>query len=560
MSVSVRTWVAAAALSGMVACPALGEAAGTNTWYVDDDATPGGNGLSWATAFTNLDDAIESAVKNAGPDVIRVATGRYVPTVRLDPDVPQSATFLFTDRDAITIEGGFQGAGGEFPNRRTLDPTETVIDGALEMPAGAAAGEACNPDAGDCFQANGSPGCDGAKCCAFICGIDPFCCEVEWDETCAEEATLFCGMPAPPNVHHLVTVLDGGQVRFDGFHFINADATADKDNTDGAAAYVFNANATFVRCRFTNNIAEFGGAIAVYEDQKIGQADLIISNSWFEANHANHSGGGIFVDFADAHVIGSVLMNNTCDAFPGGGGAIFNGGLVELQNSTVVANLAGGFGGGIRSTPLADVLCTNSILWGNADFAGNDEQAQLRFGDIKIDYSCVQGWTGGLGGVGNIDHNPAFMNPPVLPGGAAAAGEKVDLRLQPTSPCIDAGSSGLLIADIADVDLDGNTKEPTPRDFTHVRRAVNNPFVDNGGEGGIRVADMGAMEFPPITGDVDADGDVDPYDLAELLSLWGPCGLFCDSDIDKNWVVDGVDARTLIGNWTSSAPIGLPRP
>ncbi len=44
------------------------------------------------------------------------------------------------------------------------------------------------PGAGDCCVGNGSPGCDDEACCSAICAIDPFCCDVTWDGTCADEA------------------------------------------------------------------------------------------------------------------------------------------------------------------------------------------------------------------------------------------------------------------------------------------------------------------------------------------------------------------------------------
>jgi hypothetical protein len=52
---------------------------------------------------------------------------------------------------------------------------------------------ACGPGAGDCFVADGTPGCDDCDCCAIVCGIDPFCCDTAWDEICAGEASSFCG-------------------------------------------------------------------------------------------------------------------------------------------------------------------------------------------------------------------------------------------------------------------------------------------------------------------------------------------------------------------------------
>lgn len=50
------------------------------------------------------------------------------------------------------------------------------------------------PASGDCFFPNGTPGCDDLDCCNFICAeIDFFCCEIEWDLSCANAAVSFCG-------------------------------------------------------------------------------------------------------------------------------------------------------------------------------------------------------------------------------------------------------------------------------------------------------------------------------------------------------------------------------
>lgn len=48
------------------------------------------------------------------------------------------------------------------------------------------------PGSGDCCVANASPGCNDASCCETICGLDPFCCEIEWDSICADEACVLC--------------------------------------------------------------------------------------------------------------------------------------------------------------------------------------------------------------------------------------------------------------------------------------------------------------------------------------------------------------------------------
>jgi hypothetical protein len=61
---------------------------------------------------------------------------------------------------------------------------------------------ACAPGAGDCFAANGSPGCADVDCCRTVCACDPFCCSVTWDGYCAGSgyvpgcgALLLCELP-----------------------------------------------------------------------------------------------------------------------------------------------------------------------------------------------------------------------------------------------------------------------------------------------------------------------------------------------------------------------------
>ncbi len=50
----------------------------------------------------------------------------------------------------------------------------------------------CEPQAGSCAAANGSPGCDDIECCNALCAVDTFCCCEAWDSICAEEAMGLC--------------------------------------------------------------------------------------------------------------------------------------------------------------------------------------------------------------------------------------------------------------------------------------------------------------------------------------------------------------------------------
>jgi hypothetical protein len=47
-------------------------------------------------------------------------------------------------------------------------------------------------DVGDCCTAHSGPGCSNDTIEACVCGIDVYCCSVEWDDVCAGEA-IDCG-------------------------------------------------------------------------------------------------------------------------------------------------------------------------------------------------------------------------------------------------------------------------------------------------------------------------------------------------------------------------------
>ena len=55
----------------------------------------------------------------------------------------------------------------------------------IECPCG-------NPQAEDCFVNHDTPGCDQELCCSDVCQLDPFCCEVTWDDFCVQYANGLC--------------------------------------------------------------------------------------------------------------------------------------------------------------------------------------------------------------------------------------------------------------------------------------------------------------------------------------------------------------------------------
>ncbi len=109
----------------ILTCFAAG-ARGQTTWYVDDDASPGGDGTTWSTAYHSLSTALTAAQPG---DQIWVAAGTYVGS--------------FTLALEVKLYGGFAGTETELTQRDwTANPT--ILDGnanfhVVSSPSGATA-------------------------------------------------------------------------------------------------------------------------------------------------------------------------------------------------------------------------------------------------------------------------------------------------------------------------------------------------------------------------------------------------------------------------------------
>ncbi len=93
-----------------------------------------------------------------------------------------------------------------------------------------------NPEAGSCFSAHATGGCNDAECCAKVCAFDNFCCDVEWDFVCKGFAAQMCE-PCPSadlDGDCKVTGSDLGLL-LAAWGSANADADLNNDDTvDGA--------------------------------------------------------------------------------------------------------------------------------------------------------------------------------------------------------------------------------------------------------------------------------------------------------------------------------------
>ena len=129
------------------------------------------------------------------------------------------------------------------------------------------------------------------------------------------------------------------------------------------------------------------------------------------------------------------------------------------------------------------------VFWDNVGDSG--QAADMGSSLNTVSWSLFED-VHGVGGVGNIDADPLFVDAYGADGLAGTLDD--DLRLGPGSAAVDAGSNAGLPADVHDLDLDGDLAEPLPLDARGLPRRADDPTVGDTGEGLSPVVDMGAHE------------------------------------------------------------------
>jgi hypothetical protein len=324
--------------------------------------------------------------------------------------------------------------------------------------------------------------------------------------------------PADPNTASVVRMAGGESAAclLDGFTLVNGTGVLQPSGyTVGGGVFGGGSYATITRCTVRGNTARFGGGLELCAGT-ISNCNIV--ENWTSFPGSNHGGAGL--EGCSGTISGCLIARNQADE--GGGlhtcnyALILNcdirdntatwsgGGTMWCDYSTFVnCNFSGnqastsgeGAGGAVFSQIGTYINCTfatnsslmggaiyawqdfaptmhNCILWGNQAPTGS--QIALNAGDtpctLAIDYSDLQGgqagvWLGNASlcqvqwGAGMLVADPLFASP--------ASG---NFRLQPKSPCINAGGNTYASAGS---DLDGR------------------PRIAGG------TVDMGAYEFQP---------------------------------------------------------------
>ncbi len=486
-------------LVGMLAVIAAGSQAtplmAAPVAYVDSRATGANDGSSWENAFTDLQSALYAAEASGGAiNEIRVAQGHYGAAFRLVK--------------GVTVRGGYAGLGALVPDARDSPLYETVLS-------------------------RGQPG-----------STYPIVNAVQTDITAVLDGFAISG---------------GNAERGSGAFIENGGVTIQtcvfRENISRDVGTIWHKNSTSIirNCSFVHNQAGShygGGGTGIHN---VFGSRLSLVGCRFENNQGGHAGAGVFNGNDSAATIvncrfsgntaltGAAVYNDGFLTVVNGlfvgnsaydsGGAITSRGQLLLTNVTMVANAASRLGGGLYiAGGNADIR--NSILWGNRDSSGTTERGQItvEIGEVFVGHTCLQRWSGSLGGEGNFGADPQFAD--------VTAG---DWHLRQGSPCIDAGSNAALPADLADADGDGVAEELLPVDIAGSPRRVDQLHARDLGVGYFPIVDIGAFES--IT-DCNGNGRSDAQDVA--LGVSNDCDADtvldeCEADCDANGVSDDCD-------------------
>jgi hypothetical protein len=247
------------------------------------------------------------------------------------------------------------------------------------------------------------------------------------------------------------------------------------DNSAYLGGGMYNSNSSspvLTDVTFSGNSADAGGGM-------FNSSHLVLANVTFSGNSAIVDRGGMYSSNSGPALSNVIFSGNS--AITGGG--MYNSSGLVLANVTFSGNSAVGGGGGLFNHSTSATLA-NCILWGNTDGGTDEREAQIfnTSSTITVSYSLVGG--GVYTGTGNISADPLFMRDPDSGDGDWTTPEDNDygdLRLQHTSPAIDAGDNTAVPPGVT-TDRDG---EP---------RFADIPSRPDTGVGPAPIVDMGAYE------------------------------------------------------------------
>jgi len=422
--------------------------------YVDDDDAAGANdGSSWENAYTFLQDALADANDAEKPVEIRVAQGIYKPDQGANQTTgDREATFQLIN--GATLKGGFAGVGELDPNDRDIGVYETILSGDLNGNDLYVA-DPCDlydePTRAEnsysvltVFKADETTVLDGFTITGGNANGP-----ISYGEY-PDEFRFRCGggvynwesSPTLTNCTFSVNAASsgGGLYNYGGSPtLINCIFSTNFATGRGGGMenswhswYPEQCKPTLIKCTFTANVAEDGGGVfnetsspwinnCVFIGNfarwsgggmcNIYESNPTINFGRFIANSVIYYGGGLHNHESSPILYNCTIIGNKTSMTWSEGGGIMNwtDSSPILVNCTLSGNYAD-WGGGIyngRDNCAPELM--NCIVWGNREDYHYDEPAQIRDGTPILNYCCIQDWEESLGGEGNINVDPCFV-------------------------------------------------------------------------------------------------------------------------------------------------------
>ncbi len=427
------------------------------------------DGLTWNTAFQDVNDAIVSAAKavgNGDADTceVWVAAGTYYIWQTSPANTVELMPF-------VSVYGGFKGGETETAERN-YTANVTILDGHK------------SPDSAD-HVLHVITGSDDAELDGFtVTGgyvLD------------SSSSYVYGGGLVADGVSPIIRNCTFSNHTAKGR---NASATTQAGDARGGAVYILDASPEFYNCIFTGNLAEggtgssandgasaYGGAVFVSGSS----AKPVFERCIFSQNTAKGGAKGTISDGADGHggaintssganaVIHSSLFyknsavagqTSTTGVNSYGGAIRSNNASPVITNCTFSANTAE-YGGAVANLGSSQVAVVNSILWDDAGADNTELYDQSGGSSPTATYSDIETTGATYPGTGNIKADPMFKD-----AGNADYHLSVNISGMTASPCIDAADDAKAPA----TDLEGNVRVDIPQIGSHT-------------------ADMGAYEF-----------------------------------------------------------------